>query len=88
MRARFVIILVIIGGLVETKFKGFVFVEKNENFNIYNFEFIGAKNNYELASYLNSDKHKINGNFTKRNIDMKLTLQKNFKDQYFLPFSQ
>lgn len=69
------------------KSKGFIFVEKNEISDYYNFEFIGAKNKYELVSYLNSDKHKIDGNFSKKNIVMKLTLKKNIEDKYLWSFT-
>ena len=54
----------------------------------YIYEFIGTKNKYELVSFLNSDLHKINNGYNDRNINMKLTLQKNIKDNsvYTLTF--
>lgn len=65
--------------------KGFAFIEIIGNSKIHSF--IGAKNKYELISYLNSDKHKINGFYSKRNIDMKLTLQKNISDKSLWTFN-
>lgn len=59
-------------------------IERDHNFC---YEFIGAKNKYELVSYLNQDSHKINDTFKSRNIDMKLTLQKNIKDKELYSFT-
>jgi hypothetical protein len=70
-----------------TKNKGFIFMEMIERDHNFCYEFIGAKNKYELVSYLNQDSHKINDTFKSRNIDMKLTLQKNIKDKELYSFT-
>ena len=70
----------------KVKSKGFIFVEINSELGN-RFEFIGAKNKFELVSYLNNEIHKIDGDYSKRNIILKNSLKKNIEENYLWSFT-